>query len=80
MSWESSLAYFESKGLDLQDMVTLLGKRPYKYLCHCTAFGFDMHWTGTETNVNWTKIATFLSYIKRLNKVGHGLALNLSLS
>ncbi|XP_022008813.1 probable peroxidase 26 [Helianthus annuus] len=24
-SWESSLAYFESKGLDVQDMVTLLG-------------------------------------------------------
>ncbi|KAL4567686.1 hypothetical protein LXL04_023278 [Taraxacum kok-saghyz] len=24
-SWESTLAYFESKGLDLQDMVTLLG-------------------------------------------------------
>ena len=26
ISWESSLAYFESKGLDVQDMVTLLGK------------------------------------------------------
>ncbi|PWA62775.1 peroxidase superfamily protein [Artemisia annua] len=25
ISWESSLAYFESKGLDVQDMVTLLG-------------------------------------------------------
>ena len=26
ISWEASLAYFKSKGLDVLDMVTLLGK------------------------------------------------------
>ena len=28
ISWEAALAYFESKGLDVLDLTTLLGKGP----------------------------------------------------
>ena len=42
ISWESSLAYFESKGLDVQDMATLLGKHPHNH--NSTAI-VELYWS-----------------------------------